>query len=104
MIPNRRLDQLEPLVADVLQKVDQLIEGQGQLVELAVRADQNAEVAARGIGKLTVNTQQGFTNVRRDIAQVDLKVDDLRQEINQQFTEVNQRFDQLITLIQERLK
>ncbi len=35
MTPNRRLDQLEPLKADSLQKIDRLIEGQGQLVKLA---------------------------------------------------------------------
>jgi peptidoglycan hydrolase CwlO-like protein len=34
MTPNRRLDQLEPLMADALQKIDRLIEGQGQLVEV----------------------------------------------------------------------
>ena len=36
MTPDKRLNQMEPLVADVLQKVDRLIEGQGQLVEFVV--------------------------------------------------------------------
>lgn len=97
MTPDRRLDQLEPLIADVLQKVDRLVEGQGQVLEVSVRADQNAEVAARGVANLTVETQKGFSDVQQDISQVDRNISDLR-------TEVNQRFDQLITLIQERLK
>lgn len=36
MTPDKRLDQIEPVMADVLQKVDRLVEGQGQLVEFAV--------------------------------------------------------------------
>lgn len=135
MTPDRRLDQLEPLMADSLQKTDRLIEGQGQLTEIATRADQNADTAARGVANLTLQTQQSFIEVRRDItlvdgkltqvdgklAQVDAKVNqiaedqaELRQEMQKNITQVdekvdslrtemNQRFDQLITLIQERL-
>lgn len=32
MTPDRRLNQLEPIVAVVLQKVDRLIEGNGQII------------------------------------------------------------------------
>jgi hypothetical protein len=78
MTPDRRLDQLEPLMADVLQKVDRLIEGQGQLVELAtttrVELEQvktAGEITANGLANLTTYVQQGFANVERDMA--DLK-------------------------------
>lgn len=64
MTPDRRLDQLEPLMADSLQKIDRLIEGQGQLIEVAVRADQNADTAARGVANLTISTQQQFEQLR----------------------------------------
>lgn len=70
MTPDRRLDQLEPLVADVLQKVDRLIEGQGQLFNITTRADQNAELAARGVANLTTEVQKGFLDVRQDIADI----------------------------------
>ena len=64
MTPDRRLDQLEPLMADSLQKIDRLIEGQGQLIEVATRADQNADTAARGVANLTVSTQQQFEQLK----------------------------------------
>jgi len=64
MTPDRRLDQLEPLMADSLQKIDRLIEGQGQIIEIAMRADQNSETAARGIANLTVSTQKQFEELK----------------------------------------
>ena len=77
MTPDRRLDQLEPVMADVLQKVDRLIEGHGQLVELAIdtKADleqvkRTNEITATGLANLTTYVQQGFANVERDIADV----------------------------------
>jgi DNA repair protein RadC len=77
MTPDRRLDQLEPLMADVLQKVDRLIEGQGQLVELATttkaeleQVRTTGEITANGLANLTTYVQQGFTSVQRDIADV----------------------------------
>lgn len=77
MTPDKRLDQLEPLVADVLQKVDRLIEGQGHILEIAMRADQNADIAARGIANLTITVNQlatdqaeGFRQVRSDISEI----------------------------------
>ena len=64
MTPDRRLDQLEPLMADSLQKIDRLIEGQGQLIVVATRADQNAGTAARGVANLTISTQQQFEQLK----------------------------------------
>ena len=52
MTPDKRLNQLEPLVADVLQKVDRLIEGQGQLVELVVGIKAEVE-QVKATGEIT---------------------------------------------------
>lgn len=71
MTPNERLDQLEPLVADALQKIDRLIEGQGKLLDVAIRADAKAEIAAKGIAELTISSQQQFKELRA--GQIDLK-------------------------------
>ena len=71
MTPDRRLDQLEPLMADSLQKIDRLIEGQGQIIGIATRADQNADTAARGVANLTISTQKQFDELRT--AQEELK-------------------------------
>lgn len=68
MTPDRRLDQLEPLIADVLQKVDRLIEGQGQLIEVVSRTDQKVDTTAKGLANLTLQVQQGFDDIRKDIA------------------------------------
>ncbi|WP_461137195.1 hypothetical protein [Spirosoma lituiforme] len=71
MTPDRRLDQLEPLMADVLQKVDRLIEGQGQLIELATstkaeleQVKATGEITASGLANLTTYVQKGFDDVK----------------------------------------
>lgn len=143
MTPDRRLDQLEPLMADSLQKIDRLIEGQGQLVELATRTDQKADTTAKGLANLTIKVNhiagavnnlsgkvnglsdaqtefrqevnQKFAQVSQEFAQVNQKFDLVNQkfdQVNQKIDtevgslrqEMNQRFDQLVTLIQDRLK
>lgn len=78
MTPERRLDQLEPALADGLQKIDRLIESHGQLVELAVntkaeleQVKRTGDITAGGLAKLTTFVQEGFANVQQDIA--DLK-------------------------------
>lgn len=93
MNPEERLDQIEPLMADGLQKIDRLIEGQGKLVDLATKTDQKAETTAKGVGKLTLKVNRLADDQT-----------EFRQEVKQGFTEINQRFDQLVTLMQERLK
>ena len=77
MTPDRRLDQLEPVMADVLQKVDRLVESHGQLIELAVdtkaeleQAKRTGDITATGLANLTTYVQQGFANVQQDIADV----------------------------------
>lgn len=104
MTPDRRLDQIEPLIADVLQKTDRLIEGQGQLMEVAVRADQNTETTARGVASLTVYVQQEFTDLRQDVAQNNAKIGEVDRKIDDLRDDMSQRFDQLTALIQERLR
>jgi hypothetical protein len=101
MTPDRRLDQLEPVVADTAQKVDRLVETNGQILDVAVRGDANAELAAKGIANLTVSFNEFRQEVREGFEQVNQKVDT---EVNILRQEMNQRFDQLVTLIQERLK
>lgn len=78
MTPDRRLDQLEPLMADSLQKIDRLIEGQGQLVELATttkaeleQVKTTGEITANGLANLTTYVQKGFADMKQDIS--DLK-------------------------------
>lgn len=64
MTPDRRLDQLEPLVADVLQKVDRLIEGQGRLIDDIHRVEHKADLAAKGVADLTLITQQQYKDLK----------------------------------------
>lgn len=77
MTPDRRLDQLEPVMADVLQKVDRLIEGHGQLVELVIdtkaeldQVKRTSEITATGLANLTTYVQEGFANMQQDFADV----------------------------------
>lgn len=71
MTPDRRLDQLEPLIADSLQKIDRLIEGQGKLTELATttkaeldQVKKTGELTASGLANLTTYIQQEFSDVK----------------------------------------
>ena len=91
MTPGRRLDQLEPVVADVLQKVDRLIEGQGQLIEIETRADQNANTTAKGLANLTLTTQKQFeqVNIRFDL------VDARFRQVDTRFDQIDARFERI---------
>jgi hypothetical protein len=71
MSPDERLNQLEPLVADALQKIDRLIEGQGKIVDLATKTEQQAikieqkvGTSADAIAKLTVSTQRQYEELK----------------------------------------
>ncbi|WP_179950453.1 hypothetical protein [Spirosoma aerolatum] len=113
MTPNRRLDQLEPLMADSLQKIDRLIEGQGQLVELATntkseldQVKKTGELTAIGLANLTVTTQKqleilqaGQEELRLEQKSLNENYDGLR--LGQERIEAN--YDEL-RLGQERLE
>ena len=71
MTPNERLDQLEPLVADALQKIDRLIEGQGKIIDLATKTEQRVNkieqkvgATAQAVAKLTVSTQRQYEELK----------------------------------------
>jgi len=71
MTPNERLDQLEPLMADSLQKIDRLIEGQGKIVDLATKTEQHVnkieqkvDTTADAVAKLTVSTQRQYEELK----------------------------------------
>ena len=111
MTPDRRLDQLVELATTTKAELDQV--------------KRTGELTANGLANLTISTQKQFNELRTGqeelrtgqdglkigqaelrtsqeelkVGQVELnvKVDSLRDELNQ-------RFDQLVTLIQERLK
>jgi hypothetical protein len=51
-------------MADSLQKIDRLIEGQSQLTEIATRADQKADTTAKGVARLTVSTQRQYEDLK----------------------------------------
>lgn len=93
MTPDRRLNQLEPVVADVLQKVDRLIEGQGQLVELATSTKAELQ-QVKATGEITAN----------GLAKLTLVVTDLRDEIRQRFDKNEQAQQEILTLLRDRLK
>lgn len=79
MTPDKRLDQLEPLVADVLQKVDRLIEGQGRLVELVVEAKELATNA----NQLAVSTHELAVTTHELAISTNETVNDIKYEVEQ---------------------
>lgn len=110
MTPDRRLDQVEPALAEGLQKIDRLVDGQGKLVDLTTSTDRKADTTAKGVVNLTLKADQIAKDqaelrqeLQKDIVQVDGKVNQVDEKVDRLRTEMNQRFDELITLIRERL-
>ncbi len=71
MKPDERLDQLEQLLADSLQKIDRLIEGQGKIIDLATKTEQRVskieqkvDTTAQAVAKLTVSTQKQYEELK----------------------------------------
>lgn len=105
MTPDKRLDQIEPVMADVLQKVDRLIEGQGQLVELSTNTKAELEqvkttgnATARAVANLTVATQRQFDQLNNRFNEVDNRfgqVDTRFDQVDNRFGQVDTRFDQV---------
>ncbi len=121
MTPDKRLGQIEPVLSDVVQKVDRLIETNGQILDLAVKNESTGRITANGLAGLTVKVNQIASDqaelrqevqqiasdqagLRQEVQQIASDQAGLRQEVQQGFQEINQRFDQLVSLIQERLK
>ena len=94
MTPDRRLDQLEPLMADSLQKIDRLIEGQGKLVELATNTDQKVDAVDRKADPLI----QGDPNVEEHEGQTE-GIDDRRGEQVEHASVPEKRRDPLLDLL-----
>lgn len=93
MTPDERLDQLEPLMADSLQKIDRLIEGQSKLMDLALKTESQVGITAKGLGSLTIKVNQIAENQSK-----------MGKEVAEGFSAINQRFDILQQFLEERLK
>ena len=100
MTPDKRLDQIEPVMADVLQKVDRLVEGQGQIIEVVTRADQNANIAAKGVASLTVATQKQFEVLK--VGQDELRANQEQLRANQEEFKANQEL--ILQILREKLR
>ena len=100
MTPDKRLDQVEPVLADVAQKTDRLIESNGQILEIALRADANAQIAARGVADLTIEMRQRFKQVDERFDQVDERFG----QVDERFEQVDKRFDQQQAQIDQRFE
>ena len=100
-----------------------------QLENLAVDQGKQIQTVAKAVATLTVEVKQGFADLRQEVSrladnqdriqqdvtrladsqdglherfnQLDRRID---QDVDELRTEINQRFDQLVTLIQDRLK
>lgn len=54
-----------------------------QVEALAIDQGKQQELIAKGLAKLTVDTQQGFNELKANVNQVDDKVDKLTAKVNQ---------------------
>ena len=105
MTPDKRLNQIEPVLADVVQKVDRLIEGNGQIIHEVSKIpgiERTVLITAKGLADLTISVNQRFNSVDERFNSVDEHFDQFQQEVNQQFEGVNQRFGQLQHEVNQR--
>lgn len=65
-------------MADSLQKIDRLIEGQGQILEVATRVEQKADTTAKGVADLTISTQKRFEELKAGQEQLSANQEGLR--------------------------
>ncbi|GAB3895888.1 hypothetical protein [Spirosoma agri] len=96
MTPGRRLDQIEPVLADVAQKTDRLIESNGQIFELATKNNTVIEITAKGLADLTVLVNGRFNAVDSRFEGVNGRfdmVDDRFEGVNSRFDMVDDRFE-----------
>ena len=104
MNPNKRLDQIEPVLADVALKTDRLIESNGQILDIATRADANAKLAAKGVADLTIEMRQQFKQQQNQIDQLRADMNGQFEQVNGRFEQVDRRFDQLAQELRQEMQ
>ena len=100
MTPDDRLDQLEPLLADNLQKTDRLIEGQGQILEVATRADHKADILN---GKVDALDAKIDAKVDALDAKIDAKVDALDAKIDAKVAALDAKIDAKVAALDAKI-
>ncbi|MBD2757552.1 hypothetical protein [Spirosoma validum] len=110
MTPDKGLNQFESVVAEVVQKVNRSIEGNGQIIHEVSKIpgiEKNVSTIATGLVELTINVNQRFDEQQQQIdhrfEKQQQQIDSLRKEMQKGFQKIDQRFDQIVTLIQTRL-
>lgn len=97
MTPDRRLDQLEPLMADSLQKIDRLIEGQGKILELAINTkndlDEFKKEVREDLNGVKTDLNEFKKEVREDLNGVKTDLSGVKTDLNGFKIEVKADFD-----------
>ncbi|MBC7572326.1 MAG: hypothetical protein H7319_21735 [Spirosoma sp.] len=99
MTPDRRLDQLEPLMADSLQKIDRLIEGQGKILDFAVNTNAEVQEIKQQLAGLSERTDQQFVDLS---ARTEQQLAGLSERTDQQFVDLSSRTEQHLAGLSER--
>lgn len=103
MTPERRLNQLEPVVADIAQKQDRMIGQMGMIADEinivktdvtdvkitlselktdASRIERKADITASGLANLTIEVRQGFERVDNRLSHVEGDVSTLKSDVS----------------------
>ncbi len=85
MTPEKRLNQIEPELAEVIQKVDRLIESNGQILELAVNTKAELTEVKEIVGGLkdTVSTiETTIGDLKTDVSDLKTDVGDLKTDVS----------------------
>ena len=99
MTPDKRLNQIEPVLADVVQKVDRLIEGNGQIINEVSKIpgiERTVSITAKGLADLTIITNNRFDQLHQDVNQ---RFDQLQQDV----TDVKSGQQLILQILREKL-
>ncbi len=95
--PEERLNQIEPVIGEILVKQDQLA---AQVSQLSTQVrQQNASL----LNQLTDQGQR-IDKLENGLGELKAEVSELRTEVNQGFALVNSRLTDLFTLLGERIR
>ncbi|WP_421828201.1 hypothetical protein [Larkinella sp.] len=111
MTEKERLDQLEPLVAEIALKQDRMLGQIGMIVDQVslhtVRLDdltrrvtsteKKIDTLASGLANVTIDLNETRQEIRNRLDQVDQRFD----KIDQRFDKIDQRFDKLETQMEK---
>jgi uncharacterized phage infection (PIP) family protein YhgE len=70
-------------MADSLQKIDRLIDGQGKILDVSTRAEQKADTTAKAVAELTITTQRQYRELTAGQGRIEANQQEIKADVQQ---------------------